>query len=161
MNQQTKYNSREELLARRVIGLAMKIHRVLGSGFLESVYANALTHELRKNDISFERERKITVTYDSENVGDFAADFVLEGIIIVELKAVESLAVSHSLQLVNYLTATKYDLGLLLNFGTKSLQFKTKTRFYERSDFVISTLPLDGNVPPQFGNPVNSVQNVP
>ena len=116
------------LLARRVIGVAMKVHRSLGCGFLESVYRNALAIELRKSEISFELHPVLTVSYEGEQVGTFQADFIVGGALIVELKAVKTLAPVHSSQLINYLAATGIDDGLPLNFGTKSLQFRTKTR---------------------------------
>jgi GxxExxY protein len=121
----------DEALAKRIIGVAMKVHRTLGGGFVESVYANALGIELQKGGISYEREKSYPV-YDGVQVGVFLADFVIEDRIILELKSVEGLAVAHSVQLVNYLAAANIDLGLLLNFGGRSLDFKTKTRVYAR-----------------------------
>jgi hypothetical protein len=100
-------------LAQRIIGAAMKVHRSLGCGFLESVYRNALAIELRKLGIAFEIHPTLAVSYEE---------------LIVELKVAEALAPIHSSQLINYLVATDIDEGLLLNFGTKSLQFRTKTR---------------------------------
>jgi len=125
-----KIETSADLLIKKVVGLAMKVHRELGTGFLESVYANALSLELGKIGIAFEREKRIPVFYEEKIVGDFIADLVVEEILIVELKAVEGLMTAHSVQLVNYLSATRVDTGLLLNFGARSLQFKTKTREY-------------------------------
>jgi GxxExxY protein len=122
----------DESLAKQVIGIAMQVHRVLGCGFLESVYSNALEIELQQANLSCEREKAYAVHYDGKQVGFFQADFVVENRLIVEVKAVEGLAIAHSVQLVNYLAAAKLDLGLLLNFGTRSLDFKTKTRTYAR-----------------------------
>jgi GxxExxY protein len=120
-----------DVLIKTVIGLAMKVHRELGMGFLEAVYANALAFELAEAGIAFEREKRIPVYYRGHIMGDFIADLVIQEMIVVELKSVEGgLVTAHSVQLVNYLSATRLDLGLLLNFGTKSLQFKTKTREY-------------------------------
>jgi GxxExxY protein len=115
-------------LAQRIIGAAMKVHRSLGCGFLESVYRNALAIELRKLGIAFEIHPTLAVSYEGETVGEFQADLVVERELIVELKVAEALAPIHSSQLINYLVATDIDEGLLLNFGTKSLQFRTKTR---------------------------------
>ena len=115
-------------LAGQVIGLAMKVHRALGPGFLESVYHAALAHELSKAGLKVESERRIAVQYDGIVIGDFVADLVVNESLIVELKAVQALAVAHEVQVVNYLTATGLDEGLLLNFGTESLQFKKKFR---------------------------------
>lgn len=141
-----------DLLIKRVVGLAMKVHRELGMGFLESVYANALSLELSKTGVAFEREKRIPVFYEEKIVGDFIADFVVEEILIVELKAVEGLMTAHSVQLVNYLSATRIDTGLLLNFGARSLQFKTKTREYIKAPvarnnrFPISLIPSKNSV---------------
>jgi GxxExxY protein len=120
----------EDTLAKRIIGLAMTAHRTLGSGFLESIYCNALAIELQNNAIAFEREKRFHVFYRGVEIGYFDADFLIENRLVVEAKAVDALAVAHSVQLVNYLAAGKLDLGLLLNFGAKSLEFKTKTRTY-------------------------------
>jgi GxxExxY protein len=119
-----------DLLAKRVIGLARKVHRTLGCGFVETIYRNALAIELRNSKTSFECHPTISVMYEEIEVGVFQADLIIENRLIVELKAVESLNSAHSAQLVNYLTATKIDQGLLLNFGTRSLEFKTKSRIY-------------------------------
>jgi GxxExxY protein len=119
-------------LIRKVIGLAMKIHRELGAGFLESVYANALSLELSRAGLAFEREKQVPVFYENHVVGDFIADLIVEETFILELKAVEALTIAHSVQLANYLSATRLDRGLLINFGARSLQFKTKTREYNK-----------------------------
>ncbi|MGL4420614.1 MAG: GxxExxY protein [Gemmataceae bacterium] len=120
-------------LTGQIIGCAMKVHSALGAGFLESVYQKALAHELRKAGLRVELERKITVYYDGMSVGDFAADLLVEECIIVELKAVLVLTTVHEVQLVNYLTATGIDIGLLLNFGASKLEFKRKHRVYRKS----------------------------
>ena len=117
-----------ELLARKVIGLAMKVHRELGCGFVESIYRGALAIELRDAQIEFEIHPVLPVFYKGEEVGVFQADLIVENKLIVELKAVEALTVPHSIQLINYLSAAQIEHGLLLNFGTKSLQFKAKHR---------------------------------
>jgi GxxExxY protein len=115
-------------IAQRIIGAAMKVHRTLGCGFLESVYRNALAIELRKMGVLFELHPSLSVSYEGETVGEFQADLVIERELIVELKVAETLAPVHSSQLINYLVATGIDEGLLLNFGAKSLQFRTKSR---------------------------------
>ena len=115
-------------LCGRIIGAAMKVHSTLGPGFLESVYQNALIWELRKNGFKAEAERPITVRYDGEIVGAFAADVLVNDKVIVELKATQSLAKPHEVQLVNYLIATGIDEGLLLNFGAERLEYKKKFR---------------------------------
>ncbi len=115
-------------LAGIVIGCAMKVHTALGPGFLESVYRKALTHELRKAGFQTNIEQRTTVMYDEVVVGEFIADIVVDDTLIVELKAVDQLCVAHEVQVVNYLTATGLDHGLLLNFGKQSLEFRRKFR---------------------------------
>jgi len=110
----------------KIIGCAMKVHREMGFGFLESVYENALLHELRKSGFEVQKQMPIKVYYDGIVVGDFIADIVVNGAVILELKAVQSVNVIHEVQLVNYLQATGMDDGLLFNFGAKSLEFKRK-----------------------------------
>jgi GxxExxY protein len=115
-------------LAGTVIGFAMKVHRTLGAGFLESVYHNAMLVELKKAGLAFETEKSLDVIYDGIVVGKFSADLLVNNELIVELKAVQALNSAHEVQTVNYLTATGIDLGLLLNFGAESLEFKKKYR---------------------------------
>ena len=117
----------------KIIGCAMKVHRTLGSGFLESVYQNALAYELKKAGLEVECEVPIKVLYEEVDVGEFYADLLVEKQVIVENKAVEQLCPAHEVQLVNYLTATEYDVGLLFNFGSSSLQYKKKFRVYRAS----------------------------
>jgi len=115
-------------LTGRIIGLAMKVHRTLGPGFLESVYQKALLYELVKTGFAVESDKPIQVCYENVIVGDFKADLIVNDELIIELKAVSLLVVEHEIQLVNYLTATGKDVGLLINFGGKSLEFKKKFR---------------------------------
>jgi GxxExxY protein len=145
-----------DLLVKEVIGLAMKVHRKLGYGFKECVYANSLCLELSKAKIPFEHEKPIPVFYDGHVVGDFVTDLVIDGRLIVEFKAVDNLLTAHSVQLLNYLSSTRIDNGLLLNFGARSLQFKTKVRQYNKhpANELNSNLPLS-LIP--FQNSVNSV----
>ncbi len=131
-----------ELLARKIIGLAMKVHRTLGCGFVESIYRRALAIELREAQIEFEIHPVLPVFYKDEEVGVFQADVIIENRLIVELKALDGLTVSHSVQLIDYLAAAQIDHGLLLNFGTKSLQFKTKTRTSPSDDAPIGPINL-------------------
>lgn len=109
----------------------MKVHCTLGPGFLESVYQKALDHELRKAGLRVELEKPIQVRYDGVVGGDFAADMLVEGVVMVENKAVQTLSPAHEVHLVNYLKATGVDIGLLLNFGAEKLQFKRKHRTYQ------------------------------
>jgi GxxExxY protein len=98
---------------------------VLGSGFLEKVYKNAMIEELRLRTLKAESERAITVKYKNIIVGDYFADIVVEDIVIIELKAVEKLNDLNELQVKNYLNATGLEVGLLINFG-KSVEVKRK-----------------------------------
>ena len=122
-----------EALTQKTIGCAMAVHRELGPGFLESVYQNALAHELQKAGLKVVCECPIRVAYDGVDVGVFAADMLVEDRILIENKAVQTLSTAHEVQLVHYLTATRIDIGLLLNFGAESLQFKRKSRTYSPS----------------------------
>ena len=117
-------------LAGEVIGAAMKVHRVLGPGFLEAVYLNALAHELLTCGYSIRTQVPLEVRYDDIVVGNYIADLAIDDALIIEIKAVQALAKAHEAQLVNYLTATRVDVGLLLNFGAQSLEFRRKTRLY-------------------------------
>ena len=121
-------------LCGKVIGLAMKVHSALGPGFLESVYQNALIWELRKCGLKAEAERPTSVRYDGQMVGAFTADVFVNDSLIVELKASQSLAKAHEVQLVNYLVATGFDEGLLLNFGGERLEFKKKFRLPKKEE---------------------------
>lgn len=115
-------------LVSKVIGAAMEVHRCLGPGFVESVYEHALAIELASSKIIAERQKPIEVKYKEQCVGNFIADLVIDQTLIVELKAVQNILPIHEVQLVNYLTATGLDEGVLLNFGSESLQFKKKFR---------------------------------
>jgi GxxExxY protein len=120
-------------LTQRIIGCAYAVHRALGSGFLEKVYENALRIELEEADLSVVQQQPIPVAYRGQPVGDFYADLVVEGGVIIEIKGVQSLAKEHEVQLVNYLTATGIEDGLLINFGN-SVEVRRKFRQYKRSD---------------------------
>ena len=109
----------------KVIECAFKVHGTLGFGFLEAVYHNALLIELNKGRLNAEKERKIQVFYDTQLVGDYIADIVVEDKVILELKSIKELHDAHSAQLVNYLKATGIEVGLLINFG-ESVQIKRK-----------------------------------
>jgi GxxExxY protein len=115
-------------LTGRIIRLAMNVHSYLGHGFLESIYQQALCVEFLKNNIPFEKEKRIEVYYHDALLGYFDADLIVDKQLIIETKAVKTLIHAHEVQLVNYLTATKIDEGLLLNFGTSSLEYKKKFR---------------------------------
>ena len=132
---------KDQELTEKIIGCAMKVHSTLGPGFLESVFQKALAHELRKAGLKVESEKPITVHYDGVPVGDFAADLLVKDRVMLELKANQALAPANEVQLVNYLTATGIEVGLLLNFGGERLDFKRKTRTYrpkqQPKDFIL------------------------
>ncbi len=122
----------EEQIREKIIGCAFKVHQKLGGGFLEKVYENAMRIELERAGLRVRQQAPINVLYDGEIVGEFAADLLVEEQIIVELKAVRTLVPDHEVQLVNYLTATGVDTGLVLNFG-KSVEVRCKFREFRRS----------------------------
>ncbi|MDR3414778.1 MAG: GxxExxY protein [Nevskia sp.] len=111
-------------ISERVIGCAMAVSNELGVGFLESVYANALSVELREAGLRFEREKELAVFYKYERVGIYFADFLVEERLVVELKALSRLAPEHEAQVINYLRASHLQVALLLNFGTTKLGVK-------------------------------------
>jgi GxxExxY protein len=109
----------------KIIGAAMEVHKELGAGFLESVYQEAFELELQKQDIPYEREKLLNIFYKGLKLKKrYATDFVCYDKIVVELKALSDLSNDHEAQLLNYLKVTGLKLGLLLNFGSKSLQYK-------------------------------------
>ncbi|MEP7213053.1 MAG: GxxExxY protein [Acidobacteriota bacterium] len=96
-----------------------EVYNFLGYGFLEKVYENALTLELRRAGLTVQQQRPITVLYKESAVGEYYADLLVQDVVLVELKVAEHLALSHEAQLLNYLRATNIEVGLLLNFGPK------------------------------------------
>jgi GxxExxY protein len=108
-----------------IIKLFYKVYNELGFGFLEKVYQNALFMELGANGFEVEPQKQIKVHYKGRKVGEYYADIIVNGLVILELKAAECLVEEHELQLINYLKATDIEVGLLLNFGTKP-EFKRK-----------------------------------
>ena len=106
-------------------GAVFEVNRVLGSGFLEKVYENALAQEIANRGHIVKQQVPIQVFYESKVVGEYFADLLVEDKVILELKTAESIAKEHEAQLINYLKATKIEIGLLLNFG-KEPQFKRK-----------------------------------
>ncbi|WP_316806449.1 GxxExxY protein [Pedobacter agri] len=111
-------------LTGKIIGCAMKVHGALGSGFQEVIYQRALAIEMQKQNLSFCREMEMTIFYDNIQIGIRRVDFFVEDIIMVELRAVSELSDLHLNQAINYLEAYKLPIGLLINFGSKSLTFK-------------------------------------
>ena len=113
----------ENDLSKEIIGLAIKVHRVLGPGLLESVYEKALLYELKKNNISYENQVKIDVQYESIKIkAGFIADIIVENKVIIELKSVERIIDIHKKQLLTYLKLSGLKLGLLINFNEKLLK---------------------------------------
>ena len=121
----------DELIS-QIIDSAYSVRMVLGAGFLESVYRNALGVELTKRNIPYDLEYPMNVYYKDEVVGEFRADMIVDHRVIVELKAVNSLVSAHEVQLVNYLTATQLDNGILINFGSPKIEIKRKYRLYHK-----------------------------
>lgn len=114
----------ESELTGKIIGCAMEVHRILGNGFQEVIYQRALAIEFTKHRISFSREHEIDIFYKEHCVGRRRVDFFVEGKIMLELKAVIQLEDVHLAQAINYLEAYGLPIGLLINFGNRSLQFK-------------------------------------
>ena len=111
-------------LSYKIVGLAMKVHTELGYGFLEKVYENALMVLFEENQISAQQQIPVKVSFHGRIVGDNVADIVVENRIILELKAGERIAEIHKAQTLNYLKATQFRLGLLLNFGKHKLEYE-------------------------------------
>ncbi|MBI3740592.1 MAG: GxxExxY protein [Chloroflexi bacterium] len=108
-----------------------KVYHQLGYGFLEKVYENAMAIELRRMGLQVEQQTKIDVYYEGEIVGEYFADLLVQGEVIVELKAAQAIVADNEAQLLNYLRATPYEIGLLLNFGPKP-DFRRKAFDNER-----------------------------
>lgn len=121
---------KEDLLTREIIGCAYRVHNELGSGFLEKVYENALAIELDNSGFDIETQHPIKVYYHDTVVGEYFADIIVNNTVILELKAVRCLEKIHEVQLVNYLQATKTEIGLLINFG-ESVKVKRKYREFK------------------------------
>jgi len=113
-------------LTQAIIGAAMEVHRVLGPGFLEAVYDGALARELAEHAVPHRRQVGLSVMYKGTLVGMYRADFVVDDKVIVENKAARQLTELDEAQLLNYLKATGYRVGLLLNFGARSLEIKRR-----------------------------------
>jgi GxxExxY protein len=123
INEQYKYSE----LTSKIIGCSMTVHKTLGNGFQEVIYQRALEIEMRLAGISFTREHEIPIFYRDEPIGTRRVDFLVEGLISVELKAITKLEDVHLAQAINYLEAYNLEIGLLINFGETSLNFKRLT----------------------------------
>lgn len=111
-------------LTAKIIGCAMEVHRILGTGFQEVVYQRALAVELELQGVNFVREKEMQIYYKERRVGSRRVDFFIEGQLSTEIKAQSTLDNVHLAQAINYLEAYKLNIGLLINFGSPSLQFK-------------------------------------
>lgn len=118
--EQYKYSG----LTRKIIGCAMEVHKILGNGFQEVIYQRALTKEMDLQNVSFSREHEMPIFYKEEQVGTRRVDFLVEEKVSVEIKAITKLEDVHLAQAINYLEAYNLEIGLLINFGAKSLEFK-------------------------------------
>ena len=118
-------------LTGKIIGCAMKVHRTLGNDFQEVIYQKCLAIEFEKQGIKFAREIETEIYYEGINVGVRRMDFLVENMIMVELKAKSGLDDTHLAQALNYLEACKLETGLLINFGSKSLEVKRITNEYK------------------------------
>ena len=123
IKEQYKYSE----LTSKIIGCAMEVHKRLGNGFQEVIYQRALEIEMRLTNLSFSREHEMPIFYREEQIGSRRVDFLVEGVISVELKAITKLEDVHFAQAINYLEAYNLEIGLLINFGETSLNFKRLT----------------------------------
>ncbi len=111
-------------ITRKIIGAAMKVHSTLGNGFQEVIYQRALVIELASWGLSFQRELEMQIYYDGQEIGTRRVDFLVEDKVMVELKALTALEDVHLAQAINYLEAYGLEVGLLINFGAKSLEHR-------------------------------------
>jgi len=123
-----KINNRVQMkhedLTHKIIGCAMKVHSTLGNGFQEVIYQRALAIEMEKQGLGFKREMEMSIFYDGIDIGTRRVDFFVEDLVMVELKALIKLEEVHLAQAMNYCQAYNLPIGLLINFGSKSLEFK-------------------------------------
>jgi GxxExxY protein len=108
----------------KIIGAAMEVHKLLGNGFQEVIYQRALEKEIKMQGISYEREFEMPIFYKGEKIGTRRVDFLIHDVISVELKAVVKLEDVHLAQAINYLEAYNLEIGMLINFGAKRLEFR-------------------------------------
>jgi GxxExxY protein len=130
---------KDDDVTEKIIGCAYTVHNKLGPGFIEKVYENALRIELEKLGLRVKQQEPINVTYDGQVVGEYFADLWVNDRVVIELKAAQMLVKQHEVQLVNYLTATNIDCGLLLNFGP-SVQVNRKFREYKPKTPLINSI---------------------
>ena len=113
-----------DALTEKIIGAAYSVANILGFGFLEKVYENALAVELKALGMKVEQQKPVSVFYKGVNVGDYIADLLIEDSVLIELKSVKNLSDIHKSQLLNYLVATNKSVGLLINFGSPRIEIK-------------------------------------
>ena len=123
----------ESELTAKIIGCAMQVHKVLGNGFQEVIYQRALDIEMTRQGLHFVREQEMQILYKGHDIGTRRVDFFVEDKVMVEIKAIIQLEDVHLAQAINYLEAYGIGVGLLLNFGAKSLQFKRVMKKRARS----------------------------
>ncbi|MEK7447964.1 MAG: GxxExxY protein [Planctomycetota bacterium] len=111
-------------ITREILGAAFEVHNILGCGFLEKVYENALERELKARKLNYDSQKEINVFYKNQKVGTYIPDLVIEDKVIVELKVVGEIGNIHIAQLLNYLKASGYEVGLILNFAKTKLEYK-------------------------------------
>lgn len=129
---QRERNNLHNELTESIIGCAFEVINELGSGFLESVYENAMIVALSEAGLSVQSQVPVPVSFRGKRVGDFYADLLVESKVLVELKAVRAIAPEHQAQIINYLNATGIEVGLLINFGNPRLELKRLTRSRKR-----------------------------
>ncbi|MDR1729418.1 MAG: GxxExxY protein [Prevotellaceae bacterium] len=120
IKEQYKYSE----ITAKIIGCAMEVHKILGNGFQEVIYQRALAKEMAMQGLHFAREFEMPIFYKEEQIGTRRVDFLVEQVVSVELKAIVALEDVHLTQAINYLEAYNLEIGMLINFGAKSLQFK-------------------------------------
>ncbi|MEK7310216.1 MAG: GxxExxY protein [Planctomycetota bacterium] len=108
----------------KILNAAFEVHNILRCGFSEKLYERPLIYELKQRGLKVEQQKRIEVEYKESIAGDYIADIVVDNKVIVELKAVEAIIKIHEAQLLNYLNASKYHVGLILNFGKTKLEYK-------------------------------------
>lgn len=111
-------------LTGKIIGAAMEVHKLLGNGFQEVIYQRALEKEFKRSGMEYQRELEMPIFYKDDQIGSRRVDFLVQGVVSVELKALSKLEDVHLAQAINYLEAYNLEIGLLINFGAKSLEFR-------------------------------------
>ena len=122
-------NFLHEDLSYKIRGACFNVHNTLGGGHKEGIYQKALAIEFEKSGIKFEREKSLTISYENENIGVYRPDFIVNGEIVLELKAVDFMPKDYEVQLIHYLKSTKLPLGFLINFGPKKVDIRRRVNF--------------------------------